>query len=535
MSTPPERAWADAREMARLGVVAGDLPAAMRTLEQAMHAAQAGGDGLLAVALAEEASMMALRLGDTVHARQLAEAAEQWALALGHRRALGAARIARARVAYHASDEHDALAALEQAWPDVQAAGDAFHRIDCLTLLGAVLSDQDQREAATVWHQQALAEAQDLAAQRPGDRLAQRLLGRAWNNIAARYVNQALSCDDPAVARPLFERCVAAAEEGLRIHAALELKSAMAVCNGNRGLALGALGRFDEALAALDQADALRGHDRGNNDWLTGTVQRAQVLAMRADYAQALALLRPALEAAESRQALAVLCHAHHVAHEIAQAQGDLAAALTHFKRYHEARMALAFRGADARAQALGVRMQLEQVRAEREVLRRVAGEDALTGLANRRALDEAVPRLLARARELGSPLCVALIDLDHFKAINDRLSHAVGDAVLRHVGELLRGACRERDLAARYGGEEFAVLLADTDAVAARQVCERLRLAIEQADWAALSPDLRVTASIGVAPLADAPDTAGALAPADAALYAAKRAGRNRVMQALA
>ncbi len=477
--------------------------------------------------------MMALRLGDHAQAQALADTALQWAQALGDRRARGAAHIALARVAYHTGDEHDALGALEAAWPELEAAGDPYHRIDCLTLLGAVLSDQDQPEQATAWHEQALAESQALRAQRPEDRIALRLLARAFNNVAARYVNQALVSPEPREARPLFERCVAAAEEGYRLNGELGLRPAMAVCCGNRALALGALGRFDEAHATFDEAEALRGPDRSNNDWLTGAVQRAQVLAMAGRHEDALARLDPALAEAEQRQALAVLSHGYYVAAEIAEQRGDAVIALRHFRRYHDVRLALAFRGAEARARALGMRMQVEQARAETERLRRVAEQDALTGLGNRRALDEALQRMHALARQQGRSLSAALIDLDHFKAVNDGHSHAVGDAVLRRVAALLQAACRERDLAARFGGEEFVVLLLDADLPHAHGVCERLRVALETTDWSDQAPGLRVTASFGVAELSTLPDAAEGLARADAALYEAKRQGRNRVVTA--
>ena len=123
---------------------------------------------------------------------------------------------------------------------------------------------------------------------------------------------------------------------------------------------------------------------------------------------------------------------------------------------------------------------------------------------------------------------------MDHFKDINDRFSHPVGDEVLRRLGAVLKRCCRKYDLAARYGGEEFAVILTGVDRPAARTACERIRAAVEAEPWPLLHPQLRVTVSIGVVH-EDEQEASGAsqslLATADARLYAAKRGGRNRVV----
>ncbi len=137
--------------------------------------------------------------------------------------------------------------------------------------------------------------------------------------------------------------------------------------------------------------------------------------------------------------------------------------------------------------------------------------------------------RLFAQASTTTSPLALLLIDLDHFKQINDRWGHPVGDQVLANVGAVLRGVLRARDFAGRNGGEEFAVLLPDTQIPAALEIAERIRAAI--AGISLSGADVSVTASLGVVGF---PDHATALDRlerlADAALYIAKREGRNRV-----
>jgi diguanylate cyclase (GGDEF)-like protein len=159
------------------------------------------------------------------------------------------------------------------------------------------------------------------------------------------------------------------------------------------------------------------------------------------------------------------------------------------------------------------------------------AASDALTGLPNRRAADDTIKRMVAHAGRTLNPLSVLLVDLDHFKQINDRHGHEHGDEALAAVGNALAGTLRASDFAARFGGEEFLVLLPECGREEARQVAEKLRFAIRELDL----QSGRVTASFGVASLPDdATDAEGLLRKADRALYAAKQAGRDRVAQAL-
>lgn len=160
------------------------------------------------------------------------------------------------------------------------------------------------------------------------------------------------------------------------------------------------------------------------------------------------------------------------------------------------------------------------------EQLHRFASTDGLTGIANRRAFDLVLERELARGARNGAPVSLVMLDIDHFKQLNDAHGHQRGDDVLRAVAASLAGQCREYDTPARYGGEEFAVILANCSAEEAPAAAERLRLAIVEAD----SP-VRVTASGGVAtfPL-NGSDAASVVTAADEALYTSKRTGRNRV-----
>jgi two-component system, cell cycle response regulator len=197
--------------------------------------------------------------------------------------------------------------------------------------------------------------------------------------------------------------------------------------------------------------------------------------------------------------------------------------------------------------------LEVESARHEAAALRRRAAEleqraaeathaalqDSLTGLANRRALDSS---LLSWLREEGrqavgdSRFCAALIDIDHFKAINDTHGHDVGDQVLRELAQLLTAGTRDGDFVARSGGEEFVLLLAGSALERAAEVCERLRLRVQQHDWSRVLPPAAagrgaaITISIGLTAATALDDVSSLRRRADMAMYRAKHAGRNRL-----
>ena len=157
------------------------------------------------------------------------------------------------------------------------------------------------------------------------------------------------------------------------------------------------------------------------------------------------------------------------------------------------------------------------------------AATDGLTGLPNKRSVTDALKRTFAQATITKAPLALLLLDLDHFKQVNDQYGHAAGDQVLAGVGAALRSVLRARDFAGRNGGEEFAVLLPDTDIAAALEIAERVRATV--AEVTVPGTDVPVTVSVGVAGFPDHASTLDRLDRlADAALYVAKRQGRNRV-----
>jgi len=237
--------------------------------------------------------------------------------------------------------------------------------------------------------------------------------------------------------------------------------------------------------------------------------------------------------------------HRARVLNELSLAQeveGDLAGSLRTFRLYHQLSEELRDRAAERQAQALNSRLAVERAEhaAKVERLRATwleeqnrtlsvhAFQDGLTGLPNRRAFDGRLRDFLSRGRESRA---LALADIDHFKAINDRHSHLVGDDVLRRLGQVLRGGVRDLDFAARFGGEEFALLFVDIDAPRSHAACERLQELVRAQPWKALAPDLQVSISIGLVMIRSGEDATAALARADRALYLAKSLGRNRVV----
>lgn len=172
-----------------------------------------------------------------------------------------------------------------------------------------------------------------------------------------------------------------------------------------------------------------------------------------------------------------------------------------------------------------------------RDALAVEAATDALTGLLNRTSLETTVPELVALARRNGTPLSCLMIDLDHFKQVNDTYGHAAGDRVLVETASRFAAAVRQSDVLIRYGGEEFLLLLPGTDASGAMIMADRLREALEarpvvyRADPRDAPASIEVRASIGIATWRERyRDGAGMIAAADEALYRAKALGRNRV-----
>jgi diguanylate cyclase (GGDEF)-like protein len=253
--------------------------------------------------------------------------------------------------------------------------------------------------------------------------------------------------------------------------------------------------------------------------------------------------LEQALVFCEEHKQLTFLPKCHFELAAVYKSQREFAKALHHFELFHDAKETLFTEESEQKKRALLVLHRTELARQETTAEERKHAElssyvreletlhqqvkelslrDPLTGLYNRRYLFEYLA-------SLQGTVSVAILDLDHFKTINDSFSHQIGDEVLKGVATFLTTSLRESDIAARYGGEEFIVVFTNTPALQTQGVCERLRVALEQHLWSEHHPELHVTVSIGLAE-GDVKD-ATLLTRADQKLYEAKAAGRNRVM----
>jgi diguanylate cyclase (GGDEF)-like protein len=183
---------------------------------------------------------------------------------------------------------------------------------------------------------------------------------------------------------------------------------------------------------------------------------------------------------------------------------------------------------------ALRVKSLQDELRQRNTQLDTVSRTDALTGVHNRRHLEERLEEMLSAGRRRGEPVAVLIVDVDHFKSINDTFGHAAGDAVLRLVVERMKGSVRREDVVGRWGGEEFLVLGASTDGAAAGRLAERVRGAV-CADPMTVDGDggegVTVTVSVGCAAGIESAETL--LRRSDVALYRAKAQGRDRVVVA--
>jgi two-component system cell cycle response regulator len=219
---------------------------------------------------------------------------------------------------------------------------------------------------------------------------------------------------------------------------------------------------------------------------------------------------------------------------ELHAAHGRFKPAYETFKTFHEAVSQLRAIERETRARTLQALYETTEARRDSALFRELAVRDPLTGLRNRRYVDEHLAGLLLHARDAGSPLTVALLDLDHFKSVNDLRSHDTGDAVLREVAFLIeRGIADVPDsLAARLGGEEFLLVLPGHGVAEASALLEQIRRTLADHEWEPITFGIPVTTSIGAATLPhDGLERIPLLQRADERLYGAKQRGRNQVV----
>lgn len=424
----------------------------------------------------------------------------------------------------------ECLLALEQALDIQRSLGNRPEMARTLTNLCVPLERVGRRDAAL----QCLEDAVELLRDTP-HQLRLVMQNNAAGALAARARNERDEGLPAAGWQAHAERAVGLARELLE-RPPEELQAALNNPNYPRGCmarALVVLDRIDEALPLLQELqDTYRaGGDTYAQLYVQLDLARAWLQCGQAVQARATAV--EALALAEARHFDNAVEDLALVLSQACEADDDPRAALAAFRTYHRMKLRGMTERAEQRARTLAVR--LDTARAQRESRR-----DALTGLLNRRGFDEALDRAIAdcagaeaqpdggRRRELS----LLVIDLDHFKAVNDRDGHGRGDQALVLLAQLLQRHCRPEDQAARLGGDEFA-LIATASVDIASQAAERVREALRgesRARWPERPP---LTLSIGMAGLQPPESAAALVLRADAALYAAKAAGRDTLRAA--
>jgi diguanylate cyclase (GGDEF)-like protein len=285
--------------------------------------------------------------------------------------------------------------------------------------------------------------------------------------------------------------------------------------------------RLNQAASALPQGQGAGPAVRQERAALQLARGRCLLLLERPDQALpeldgALTALHPDRDLAEHIQALELRSRARERAGDTQGALADVRTLAEQIWVRHRRQIGGFMDQVWGRAGAEGRRRTLE---AREQVLIRTAEQDPLTALVNRRGVE----RFWAGLGP-GESMCLVMVDIDHFKDVNDRFGHAVGDAVLREVAAILSSSLRTVDQVARWGGEEFLIALPAGSAELGAEAAARVRRRVAEHDWSRLAAGLALTVSAGVAS-GSAHDLAGVLHRADAALYEAKRAGRNRVV----
>jgi two-component system cell cycle response regulator len=453
------------------------------------------------------------RQGDLAGAAAAVQEARRWAAEQGSRRLLSRAHRLLGRIARNTGDLAGSLDHMLKCVAAFSADTPPSERISALIGLADSFADIGSMPAARDQFERAYRTATELG-------LLERQL-TALNN----YAYSEYEAGEPHRAHEVLQRLQALAARHGRPLDAAELDT-IARVHLDLGNLLEAEAAADEAVARFAQDGMMEADSQASYMLTSGMVRHR-----RGDLESA----QLALNESEA------LCREHGLGLLLAEVMGEQAAlyaTLGQFeKAYHrqceaqaaERRQSSADREAQIRhAQVL---YEVADVRQQAESFRDEARRDALTGLRNRRFIDERLPELLIRQVPAGSPLVVALLDLDHFKRINDTFSHQAGDAVLSTVaGLLVQVPLGATGFAARLGGEEFLLVLTDSSVPEAIMKLEDLRQRVAAHDWTAVTGDVPVTISIGVTAATAGSTVVGLLAHADSALYGAKAAGRNRV-----
>jgi len=360
----------------------------------------------------------------------------------------------------------------------------------------------------------------------------------------AGYIAQAL--DQPEQGHQMLVRALELTEQALDIATETGDRWAARICLGNKAEFHSHLGEHDKALQCMVRYRLLQENSyvRDRQQYL---YTLGQIYNNSGKFAEALAPLLEAVELIDDGGSFDSYIQIYLHLSQAYEGLGQFDPALAAHKKYHQAYLRNSAERTQQRARlaeiyyetkrfkevaetetkrAETLEASYQKLQEQTDILASAVYVDPLTGLYNRKYLDSRFKELTSEKR----PYSIAMLDVDHFKSVNDNFSHMIGDQVLSAIGAILRGQLRITDQAIRFGGEEFVVLLAGAPRGAA-DVCERLRLAVEQWAWSEICNGLHITISIGVAGTLSANSPNEILAIADQNLYAAKKSGRNRVV----
>jgi diguanylate cyclase (GGDEF)-like protein len=409
-------------------------------------------------------------------------------------------------------------------------AGDPVLQVRIANVAGTVLNDMGRMSESVQVLEEGLAAARAFPDEPVVMRLRVNLAG-ALGRWALREHDERLP--EPNW-RPRAERAIELLSVALPAVRGSATPEQVASVLDNLAVAFIVLGRLKEAHETLDEAEDLADPAAASHSMVFLSCARARAHLEGGEPMLALHAIERGHAAAGLRGGHIYIDELYRLKSLAHEARGELSAALENYKRFHEHRTRIVLERAEQQASALSVALEAERAlrqvneerdRAERAILE--ARNDPLTGLANRRRFDEYLAGMLPRASH-EHPISLVLIDLDHFKSINDRNGHLVGDAALRWVATNIMSQCRQTDLGARLGGDEFALVIGAPLSIAL-QVCQRLRLAVAQ-QCPDLPPELSIRLSAGIAEATAPGDTQHLFRRADEALYAAKEAGRDTV-----
>lgn len=368
------------------------------------------------------------------------------------------------------------------------------------------------------------------------------ILGRILANIGEAYVNIEMT----------REGILHLTEAELHLKVTRD-KDLVSWCKMSMARAYEIEGKFDLAESLFRKAIRMTRHSKNGRTHAENLVAFGQFMLARGRHIVAKRSLTQALEIVKKIPIEREIFKTHFALSELFEKTKRYALAFEHFKAFYQVRSKLWDEAASIKIERLQKAFELDHAKQQREIerlrnvelatankklakqavlLKEIAIRDALTTLFNRRHMWELMAQEEKNSLQSYKPLSIAFVDIDHFKAINDNFSHAIGDDTLVAIAKVLKKSVRQKDCVARWGGEEFVILFVNTNLDEAEQICEFIREKVESFNWSNIQQGLSVTASFGVAQLTQDQNIEETLNVADELLYLAKQTGRNKVVK---